>query len=110
AAAVSAFYQQSPDPATPSALGSILVVQADGKGVPLVPPPLPDPPLRLSKGQKRTKKKEAIVSCLYSIAPYVRTAQDVRAALLHEARRADQPTRPVPVHKETRASLDGKAA
>ena len=110
AADVSAFYQQSPDPATPCRLGSILVVQADGKGVPLVQPPLPDPPLRLSKGQKRTKKKEAIVTCLYTIAPYVRTAQDVLSALLHEQRRADHPTRPVPVQKETRASLDGKAA
>jgi hypothetical protein len=110
AADVSAFYQQPPAPATPLALGSILVVQADGKGVPLVQPPLTDPPLRLGKGQKRTKKKEAIVTCLYTIAPYVRTAQDVRAALLHQERRADHPTRPVPMHKETRATLDGKAA
>jgi len=110
AADVSAFYQQPPDPTAPIALGSILVVQADGKGVPLVQPPLTDPPLRLGKGQKRTKKKEAIVTCLYTIAPYVRTAQDVRAALLHEAQRADHPSRPVPVHKETRATLDGKAA
>jgi len=91
-------------------VGSILVVQADGKGIPLVQPPLTDPPLRLGKGQKRTKKKEAIVTCLYTIAPYVRSAQDVRAALLHEERRADHPTRPVPVQKETRATLDGKAA
>lgn len=110
AADVSAFYHQPPAPATPLALGSILVVQADGKGVPLVQPPLTDPPLRLGKGQKRTKKKEAIVTCLYTIAPYVRTAQDVQAALLHQERRADHPTRPVPVHKETRATLDGKAA
>jgi hypothetical protein len=110
AADVSAFYQQPPAPATPLAVGSILVVQADGKGIPLVQPPLTDPPLRLGKGQKRTKKKEAIVTCLYTIAPYVRSAQDVRAALLHEERRADHPTRPVPVQKETRATLDGKAA
>jgi hypothetical protein len=109
AADVSAFYQQPRDPATPRAVGSILVVQADGKGIPLVQPPLPDPPLRLKKGQKRTKKKEAIVTCLYSIAPYVRSAQDVRAALLHEERRADHPSRPLPVQKETRATLDGKA-
>lgn len=110
AADVSAFYQQPPALATPLPLGSILVVQADGKGVPLMQPSLTDPPLRLGKGQKRTKKKEAIVTCLYTIAPYLRTAQDVRAALLHEQRRADHPTRPVPIHKETRATLDGKAA
>jgi hypothetical protein len=74
-----------------------------------VQPPCADPPLRLSKGQKRTKKQEAVVTSLYTIAPYVRTPADVRAALLHEARRADHPTRPVPVQKETRATLDGKA-
>src|SRR5438034_220285 len=34
----------------------------------------------------------------------------VQAALLHEARRADHPTRPLPVHKEARATLDGKAS
>jgi len=100
AADVCAFYQQPLAPATPLPLGSILVVQADGKGVPLVQPSLTNPPLRLGKGQKRTKKKQAIVSSLYTIAPYVRTAQDVRAALLHEQRRADHPTRPVPVQKE----------
>jgi hypothetical protein len=109
AADVSAFYQHPSDPATLPASGSILVVQADGKGVPLVQPAPCDPPLRLGKGQKRTKKKEAIVTCLYTIAPYVRSAQDVRAALLHEERRADHPERPVPVQKETRATLAGKA-
>src|SRR5215213_8811467 len=107
---VSAFYQQPPDPTTPRALGSILVVQADGKGVPMVQPPPETPLLRLGKGQKRTKKKEAIVTTLYTIAPYVRSAQDVVAALLHEQRRADHPTRPLPVHKEARATLDGKAS
>jgi hypothetical protein len=110
AADVSTFYQQAPDPATPHAVGSILVVQADGKGVPLVQPPPAEVPLRLAKGQKRTKKKEAIVTCLYTIAPYIRSAQDVRAALLHQERRADHPSRPVPVQKETRATLGGKAS
>lgn len=106
---VATFYAQ---PALTSALpaGVILVVQADGKGVPIVQPPSADAPLRLGKGQKRTKKKEAIVTSLYSIAPYVRTPQDLRAALLHEPQRADHPSRPLPVQKETRASLEGKAA
>ncbi len=110
AADVSAFYQQPSDLATPIPLGSILVVQADGKGVPMIQPTPETAALRLGKGQKRTKKKEAIVTCLYTIAPYVRTPQDVVAALLHEERRADHPTRPVPVQKEGRARLDGKAA
>src|SRR6266545_2828915 len=102
---VATFYAQARRATDPAAAGAILVVQADGKAVPMVQPPLAEAPLRLGKGQKRTKKKEAIVTSLYTIAPYLRTPQDVRAALLHEERRADHPTRPAPVGKETRAGL-----
>ncbi len=77
---VAAFYAQPPATTDPAAAGAILVVQADGKGVPMVQPPSAEVPLRLLKGQKRTKKKEAIVTSLYTIAPYVRTPPDVRAA------------------------------
>ena len=107
---VATFYAQPRAATDVATAGSILVVQADGKGVPMVQPPPTDPALRLGKGQKRTKKQEAIVTSLYTIAPYVRTPADVRAALLHEERRADHPTRPTPVQKETRATLAGKAA
>jgi hypothetical protein len=107
---VATFYAQPRPASDPATAGVILVVQADGKGVPMVQPPASEAPMRLSKGQKRTKKKEAIVTSLYTIAPYVRTPADVRAALLHEERRADHPSRPAPVRKETRASLAGKAA
>jgi hypothetical protein len=103
---VTAFYDRPL--AAPTALGSILVAQADGKGVPMVQPPPDTVPLRLGKGQKRTKKKEAIVTALYTIAPYVRTAQDVVAALLHEPCPSELPPRPRPVHKELRATLEGK--
>jgi len=107
---VVAFYAQPPETGNPVGVGTILVAQADGKGVPMIQPPPTNPPLRLGKGQKRTKKKEAIVTSLDTIAPYVRTPADVRAALLHEERRADHPSRPQPVQKELRATLDGKAA
>jgi hypothetical protein len=107
---VATFYAQPHPASAPAMTGTILVVQADGKGVPLVQSPPAEQPLRLGKGQKRTKKKEAIVTSLYTIAPYARTPQDVRAALLHEQRRVDHPTRPSPVQKETRATLAGKAA
>jgi hypothetical protein len=107
---VAAFYAQPPTATEPAATGAILVVQADGKGVPMVQPPGAEARLRLGKGQKRTKKKEAIVTSLYTIAPYVRTPHDVLSALLHQERRADHPTRPLPVAKESRATLAGKAA
>jgi len=106
---VAAFYDQPPDPHPPTPLGTILVAQADGKGVPMVQPPAATLPLRLGKGQKRTKKKEAIVTALYTIAPYVRTPQEVLAALLHDPVPQASGTRPQPIGKELRASLEGKA-
>ena len=78
---VTAFYRQPVQPPLRPTDGAILVVQADGKGVPLVPPPPVTPPVRLGKGQKRTKKKEAVVTSLYTIAPYPRTPEQVVAAL-----------------------------
>ena len=105
---VTAFYAQPPDPSTPVPLGPILVVQADGKGVPQAQVLTDAARERLGKGQKRSKKKEAVVTSLYTIAPYRRTPQDVVAALLHEEPTADLPTRPRPVAKEVHATLEGK--
>jgi hypothetical protein len=85
------------------------VVQADGKGVPQAQALATAARKRLGKGEKRSKKKEAVVTSLYSIAPYRRTPQDVVAALLHEDPAADLPTRPRPVAKEVHATLEGKA-
>ncbi|HEY3230389.1 MAG TPA: ISKra4 family transposase [Roseiflexaceae bacterium] len=107
---VVAFYDQPPSPHPPLPLGTIVVAQADGKGVPIVQPPASTTPVRLGKGQKRTKKKEAIVTALYTIAPYVRTPQDVLAALLHDPPAQEPGARPRPIGKELRATLDGKAA
>lgn len=106
---VAAFYDQLPTLPAPLPLGTIVVAQADGKGVPMVQPPVGTTPVRLGKGQKRSKKKEAIVTALYTIAPYPRTPQEVLAALLHEQRPAEPPQRPGPLQKELRATLDGKA-
>jgi hypothetical protein len=105
---VTAFYTQPVEPSPRPTDGAILVVQADGKGVPLVQPAPVTPPVRLGKGQKRTKKKEAVVTSLYTIAPYPRTPQDVVAALLPEGDRPATAARPVPVAKELRATLEGK--
>ncbi len=108
AADVTAFYAQPPDPDAPVPLGAILVVQADGKGVPQAHVLAGVPRERLGKGQKRSKKKEAVVTCLYSIAPYHRTPADVVAALLQDPRPAELATRPRPVAKEVHATLEGK--
>lgn len=88
--------------------GSILVAQADGKGVPLVREEAPPAKVRRGKGDKKTRKKEAIAVALYTIAPYRRTPQEVLAALFEQA--APPAERPAPQHKHVFASLDGKAA
>jgi hypothetical protein len=49
--------------------------QADGKGVPMGQPPIQRPAERLAKGQKPTKKKEAVVTVFSTISPYQRTPQ-----------------------------------
>ena len=67
---VATFYEQPTAPPPASTVDTLLVIQADGTGVPLVQPPLQTPPMRLGKGQKRTKQQEAIVTGLYTMAPY----------------------------------------
>ena len=70
------YYEQKPAPATADE-AEILVVQADGKGVPIILEPLSPEPVRLGKGQKRGRKKEAIVTTVYTIATNPRTPEDV---------------------------------
>jgi hypothetical protein len=59
--------------------------------------------VRLGKGQKHGKKKEAVVTGLCTAAPYPRTPQEVVAALLQEACRSEPAARPRPEGKELRA-------
>ena len=109
------FYEEKPTP-SPEEEGSILVVQVDGKGVPMKRDEPAVKSARQGKGQKRAKKKEAVVTAIYSIQPYQRTPQDVVEVLLPELAQneVDQqastapPQRPVPLGKEVRATLDGK--
>lgn len=115
AADVEAFYEQKAVP-QPEAEGSILVIQADGKGVPLVRTQPAPQTARRGKGEKRSKKKEALVTAIYTIAPYLRTPQHVAAALLRDLEQDEEasctapapPARPAPVGKEVRATLAGK--
>jgi hypothetical protein len=107
APAVPTFYaQQQPFP--PDEEGVILVAQADGKGVPLVRSEAQPAKVRRGKGDKKTRKKEAIAVSLYTIDPYVRTPADVVDALFEEHTPTGQ--RPTPRHKQVFASLDGKPA
>lgn len=112
---VAAFYQQPPDDRESLGAGLVLVAEADGKGVPMVRAPAAtgSRPVRRGKGQPPGTKKEAIVTTLYTVAPYQRSPQDLAAALLRQragSPRPEAPPRPVPRRKEQRASLDGKEA
>jgi hypothetical protein len=94
--------------------GPILVVTADCKGVPLVRSALPpeeettDGPLprlanrRRGKGEKANKKKMAAVGAVYTIEPFVRTADDVIEEVMRKKARA---RRPRPHNKRVRAEL-----
>lgn len=112
---VEAFYEQKPVP-IPEEEGPILVVQADGKGVPMVRKETAPRPTRRGKGKKRTKKKEAVVTTIYTIEPYQRTPEEVVDRLLCELEENEaepgcsetDSSRPVPVGKEVRATLEGK--
>jgi len=93
-------------PAPPAAEeGQIVVLTADGKGVPMRREEARDGPAvrgRRKKGEKANKKRMACVGGAYTIEPFVRTAEDVVEEVLREARKAD---RPEPRHKQLRAEL-----
>ncbi len=93
--------------------GPLLVVTADCKGVPLVRKALPpdkttDTPLpalakqRRGKGEKANKKKMAAVGAVYTIEPFVRTADDVIEEVMRKKARE---RRPRPQNKRVRAEL-----
>lgn len=65
---VPAFHAARPAPENE---GSVLVIQADGKGIPMVRPATKEtgPKMRRKKGEKRNKKKMATVFTLYTLDP-----------------------------------------
>ena len=102
AAGVEAFRQQQPAPPAEEE-GPILVLTADGKGVPMRRgPDEPAPEGRRKAGEKANKKRVAVVGACYTIQPFVRTAQDVVDEVMREEARE---RRPRPIHKRVRAEL-----
>jgi hypothetical protein len=101
---VEAFRSAQPKPPAREE-GSILVLTADGKGVPMrrnAPQDLPPARGRRKKGEKANKKRMACVGGVYTIDPFVRTPEDVVDEVLRDARKPD---RPQPCHKQLRAEL-----
>jgi hypothetical protein len=104
AESVAAFRPSQPVPPAAEE-GSILVLTADGKGVPMRRDAEQDPPPirgRRKKGEKANQKRMACVGAVYTIDPFVRTAAEVVEEVLRDRRQAD---RPQPRHKQLRAEL-----
>ena len=99
-----------------AAAGAIVVLTTDGKGVPMRKDALRPQPrkaaetsthklsTRLSKGEKRHRKRMATVASVYSIAPYVRRADDVVRELA-PVREVRPERRPQPQGKRVWASV-----
>jgi hypothetical protein len=97
-------FREAIEPPSPEEEGALLVVTADGKGVPMRKPEPegPQPHHRPTKGEKRNKKQMACVGAVYSIEPFVRTADDILDEVLRDQRSKD---RPKPQHKHVRAEM-----
>jgi hypothetical protein len=90
-----------PDPATE---GRILVTSGDGKGIVMRrSADDPAPAAHRSKGQKASQKRMATVGTAYTVDRYVRTPEEVVAALFRDG--LQPPPRPQPCHKRVWASL-----
>jgi hypothetical protein len=100
------FRDQQPQPPAEEE-AAILVVTADGKGVPMRRP-LEERVRghhRRKKGEKANKKQMSYVGAVYTIAPFVRTAKDVIDEVFRRERAQD---RPKPRHKRVRVEMTQK--
>jgi hypothetical protein len=97
-------FQASLEVPPPAEEGPLLVVTADGKGVPMRRPPRdgPKPHHRRTKGEKANKKQMACVGAVYSIEPFVRTAEDIIDEVLRDEKTKQ---RPRPQHKHVWAEM-----
>ena len=99
------------------AADALLVISSDGKGVVMHRQDLRPATRaaseraaprkmgsRLSKGEKRNRKRMATVATVYSVAPHVRTPKQMLAVLAREEPAAGK--RPRPQHKRVWASLE----
>ena len=108
---VESYYEQQVAPAA-SDEASILVIQADGKGVPMVRPSDTGQKVRLRRGEARSRKKIANVTALYTIKPAPRTPEEVLCSLLGPEEGEEVPSwsseRHRPQNKQLWATLASK--
>jgi hypothetical protein len=89
----------------PDTAGEILVTSADGKGIVMRrTADDPVPKAHLTKGDKASQKRMATVGTVYTVDRYVRTPEQVVAALFRDTPEPSR-DRPRPQHKHVWASL-----
>ncbi len=76
------FYEHKSPPA-PESEGELQIVSFDGKGVPVIKRELTELKARLGTGEKRQKKKEALVGVSYTVDRKDRSAEDVAKNLIY---------------------------
>jgi len=94
--------------------GEILVYSGDGKGIPMREEGLREPTrkrakaqklsTRRSTGEKKHRKREAMVASVYTIQPHIRTVDDLMADFFGEQKRASS-SPPRPEQKRVWASV-----
>lgn len=112
------FYQSHPAP-DPAQTESVLVLSSDGKGIVMIAEDLREATRkaaqessrkldkRLTKGEKRNRKRMATVATVYTVAPFVRQPEDIVRGLAPRNERAPIPSpEPKPEHKRVWASLE----
>lgn len=111
-----AFYAQRPPEEVRAVGKEIMALTTDGKGIVVRKKDLRKATrqaaeesshklkTRLSKGEKRNRKRMATVAAVYSIEPHIRTADDILRDLRPVADTA-RPPRPKPQHKRVWASV-----
>ncbi len=84
--------------------GELLVMTADNKGVRMLRRDLPPVPAGSPTPRRGTRQK-ATVAAVYSVDRYVRTAEEVVAALFRDEQPRSEQERPRPCHKHVVARL-----
>jgi hypothetical protein len=95
------FLDQLPKPPAQKE-GALLVTTADGKGVPLVKEDAQKVPAFDNK-ERPGNRRMATLGCVYTVDPYVRTPEQIVAALFRDKSVPQPPERPEPCFKRYRA-------
>jgi hypothetical protein len=93
----------APEPEKPPPAAEAPASPSGGPPAPAAPSqPKRSPRQRLKRGEKRTRKQMAYVGAVYTIAPFVRTADEVLDELRRQERQAE---RPRPQNKQVFAEM-----